>query len=158
MPVVYLSLGSNLGDRHASLQQAVDELKKLGSIEAMSDWYETEPVGNTEQPWFINGVIKLVTGIEPDQLLTKIHEIEMRLGRVRDTPWGPRTIDIDLLLYDNLVLNTDILTLPHPRLHERRFVLIPLTEIAPNLIHPVLRKSIRELLATTTDTSNVLKI
>ena len=143
--LVYLSLGSNLGDRAANLNDAIARLKKIGDIVAASSFYETEPVEVTAQPWFLNYVVALETEKMPKQLLTAILDIEQQMGRRRNQQKGPRIIDIDILLFGSSIVNTKNLTIPHPALHERRFVLAPLAEIAPDLRHPVLKRSIREL-------------
>ena len=143
--LVYLSLGSNLGDRAANLNDAIARLKKIGDIVAASSSYETEPVEVTAQPWFLNCVVALETEKMPKQLLTAILDIEQQMGRRRSQQKGPRIIDIDILLFGSSVVDTKNLTIPHPTLHERRFVLEPLAEIAPDLRHPVLKRSMREL-------------
>ncbi len=144
---VYLSLGSNLGDRMANLQAAMEQLGELGPVVARSSVYETEPVEVTGQPWFLNCVVAVETELMPKQFLAKALAIEQKLGRRRTQPKGPRTIDIDLLLFGSSVVETSTLTIPHPAMHERRFVLEPLAEIAPDLRHPVFKKTTRELLA-----------
>jgi len=143
--LVYLSLGSNLGDRAANLNDAIARLKKIGDILAASSYYETEPVEFTAQPWFLNCVVALETEKMPKQLLTAILDIEQQMGRRRSQQKGPRIIDIDILLFGSSVVDTKNLTIPHPALDERRFVLEPLAEIAPDLRHPVLKRSMREL-------------
>lgn len=143
--IVYLSLGSNLGDREANLRAAIDRLGMLGKIVAVSSFYETEPVEFIAQPWFLNCVVKLHTEKMPKQLLAGILHIEQQLGRRRVQKKGPRTIDIDILLFGNSIIETKGLTVPHPAMQERRFVLEPLTEIAPEVRHPMLRQTAREL-------------
>jgi len=144
---VYLSLGSNLGDREGNLRGAIEELKKLGAVAAVSSMYETEPVEFTEQPWFVNVAVELQTELMPRQLLAAVLKIERDMGRRRLQPKGPRLIDIDVLLFGNTIMNDPQLTIPHPAMEQRRFVLVPLAEIAPQARHPVSKKSIRELLA-----------
>ena len=146
MAVAYVALGSNLGGRLATLRQAARRLGDLGVVEAVSPVYETDPVGYEDQPAFLNAVARLRTELEPATLLQELLAIERELGRRRSVPNAPRTLDLDLLLYDDLVLRTAELTLPHPRLHERGFVLVPLAEIAPDLIHPRLQTPVAELL------------
>ncbi len=143
--MAYLSLGSNLGDRAANLQAAIERLGALGEVVAFSSFYETEPVVVTEQPWFLNCAVKLDTEKMPRQLLAGILALEWQMGRRRNQPKGPRTIDIDIVLFGNSVLTTAELVIPHPAMQERRFVLEPLSEIAPDLRHPTLHRTIREL-------------
>jgi 2-amino-4-hydroxy-6-hydroxymethyldihydropteridine diphosphokinase len=143
---VYLSLGSNLGDRAAHLRAAVELLLEAGTVKATSSFYETEPVDFRDQPWFLNCVVALETGKTPRELLAHALAIEEKMGRRRTRDKGPRTIDIDILLYGDRVIDEPGLKIPHPAMHERRFVLEPLAEIAPEAFHPVLRKTGRELL------------
>lgn len=146
MAEVFLALGSNLGERKDTLLHAIHLLGEHLREEVVSSLYETEPVGGIEQPLFLNCVVKGTTDESPLELLRHCLLIEQALGRVRTVRFGPRTLDIDLLFYDETTLSTQELTLPHPRLHERAFVLVPLAEIAPNLLHPVYQKTISELL------------
>lgn len=143
---VYLSLGSNVGDRTGNLNAAIDRLRAFGDVAAVSSFYETEPVEFTEQPWFLNCVVKLNTERTPEQLLAGILDIEQQLGRRRGPQKGPRSIDLDILLFGDSIVKAPGLTIPHPAMHERRFVLEPLAEIAPDLCHPVLKRTARELL------------
>ena len=143
---VYLSLGSNLGDRAQNLEDAIARLRILGEVPAVSSFYETEPVENVHQPWFLNCVVLLRTEKMPRQLLSAVMEIEQAMGRKRVVAKGPRTIDIDILLFGSFVVNVPSLTIPHPAMHKRRFVLQPLAEIAPTVRHPTLRRTARELL------------
>ncbi len=154
----YIALGSNLGERVANLEAATRQIGMLGTIAAISSFYETEPVEMIDQPWFVNAVLALSTDLEPLELLQKLLAIERAMGRSREVPKGPRIIDLDLLLWDNKVVNTPELTLPHPEMHERRFVLAPLAEIAPAVIHPVLRKPALFLLETLTDPAEVRRL
>jgi 2-amino-4-hydroxy-6-hydroxymethyldihydropteridine diphosphokinase len=142
---VYLSLGSNIGDRAANLQSAIGELSRFGKVAAVSSFYETEPVEFTKQPWFLNCAVSLDTEKTPGQLLRALLEIERTMGRLRTQQKGPRKIDIDILLFGDSSVNTATLTIPHPAMYERRFVLEPLAEIAPNARHPLLNKTVREL-------------
>ena len=142
---VCLSLGSNIGDRAANLQSAIEELSRFGKVAAVSSFYETEPVEFTKQPWFLNCAVSLDTEKTPGQLLRALLEIERTMGRLRTQQKGPRKIDIDILLFGDSSVNTATLTIPHPAMHERRFVLEPLAEIAPNARHPLLNKTVREL-------------
>ena len=143
--IVYLALGSNLGDRQDNLRQAIASLPPQMDVKAKSHIYETPPWGYEDQPKFYNQVVKVDTYVQPEPLLKHLKRLEIALGRQATFRNGPRLIDIDMLFYDHLVLDTPILSLPHPRLHERGFVLLPLMDIAPEFIHPVLKKSIREL-------------
>jgi 2-amino-4-hydroxy-6-hydroxymethyldihydropteridine diphosphokinase len=152
MKTVYLSLGSNVGNREAMLQRAVRLLASTDfRITRMSSIYETEPQDVRGQPWFLNMVLQAETTLFPRQLLGRIQKVEQQLGRRRLAPKGPRTIDIDILLFGTAVIDTTGLTVPHPRMAERRFVLEPMTELAPDLRHPILRRTMRELLGTVRD-------
>ena len=152
----YLSLGSNLGERENKLTRAMEELEKRKvKILHRSSIYETEPVEIREQAWFLNCAIEVETSMQPQQFMSAMLEIELLLGRRRETKYGPRTIDLDILLEGDTILNTPQLTIPHPKMAERRFVLVPLAEIGPQAIHPVLRRTIAELLALCPDQSEV---
>ncbi len=156
----YVGLGSNLGDRAGYLLLAVRGMLDAGlDVIRLSSIYETEPVEYESQPAFLNMVAELrgATLPSPDQMLARLLRVEYALGRKREVPMGPRTIDLDLLIFKDQQLNTEFLTIPHPRLHSRRFVLVPLNELVPNLVHPVLGKSVRELLAQTKDRSTVVR-
>jgi 2-amino-4-hydroxy-6-hydroxymethyldihydropteridine diphosphokinase len=142
---VYLSLGSNVGDRAVQLGDAVTRLRAVGRIVAESSVYETEPVEFTEQPWFLNCAVALETSKTPQQLMSAILKIEEDMGRKRMQKKGPRTIDIDILLFGDTIIKSKELTIPHPAMHQRHFVLEPLAEIAPEVTHPALKKTIREL-------------
>jgi 2-amino-4-hydroxy-6-hydroxymethyldihydropteridine diphosphokinase len=142
---VYLSLGSNLGERAANLNAAINRLRSLGEVLQVSSLYETEPVEFTAQPWFLNCAVELDTENTAQQLIESILEIERQMGRTRTQKKGPRSIDIDILLFGNSTVDTKGLSIPHPGLQERRFVLEPLAEIAPGVRHPTLKKTIQEL-------------
>jgi 2-amino-4-hydroxy-6-hydroxymethyldihydropteridine diphosphokinase len=143
--IVYLSLGSNLGDRAANLQTAIAQVAGLGKVEAVSSFYETEPVELTAQPWFLNCAVKLDTEKMPRQLIAGILSIERGMGRQRKQKNGPRIIDIDILLFGSSIIDLSSLTVPHPKMHERRFVLEPLAEIAPDARHPALKQTVGEM-------------
>jgi 2-amino-4-hydroxy-6-hydroxymethyldihydropteridine diphosphokinase len=155
---IYLSLGSNLGDRERHLQEALDLLQAPDlRIQRISPVYETEPREVRNQPWFLNLVVEAQTDLFPKQLLVRTSKIERQLGRRRLIEKGPRTVDIDILFIGSFVLRTPTLTVPHPRLAERRFVLAPLADLAPEWRDPVSRRSVRELLAGTAD-QNVRRV
>ncbi len=143
--LVYLSLGSNVGDREAQLQEALVKLATVGRVVATSSFCETEPVEFTQQPWFLNCALALETSKTPQQLMAAILRIEEEMGRRRVQKKGPRAIDVDILLFGDTIINSPELTIPHPAMQQRRFVLEPLAEIAPEVLHPLLKKTIREL-------------
>ena len=140
------NLASNFGDREANLREAIQRCEKLGEVRAVSTFHDTEPVGYTSQPRFLNGALLLETELAPLELMRGLLAIEQAMGRERKIAKGPRAIDLDLLLYDQAVMATAELTLPHPEMHERRFVLEPLAEIAPEMVHPVLGLTVQEML------------
>lgn len=143
--LVYLSLGSNVGDREQNLRKAIRRLKSAGRVISVSSFYETEPVEFTEQAWFVNCAVTLETTKDPEQLMTELLGIEQAMGRQRTREKGPRTIDIDILLFGEMILDVPGLTIPHPAMPERRFVLEPLAEIAAEVRHPGSQRSVREL-------------
>lgn len=152
MAKALLSLGSNLGKSRANIRVAIEKLGVLGTVEAVSSLYETEPVGFADQPLFLNCAAMLETALPPEELLAGLKRIETELGRVPGTLNGPRVIDIDMLLYGDAIVESGTLAVPHPRLHTRRFVLEPLAEIAPGVMHPSAGKTAAELLAVLDDT------
>lgn len=154
--LIYLSLGSNLGDRAANLDRAIEALSGIGvRVLRRSSIFETEPVDFLAQPWFLNCVIEAETSLAPRPLIKELQSIERKLGSRKLVPRGPRIIDLDVLFYGTDVIHEAGMEIPHPRLAERRFVLVPLAELAPELRHPVLRKTAAELLAAVQDRSAV---
>jgi 2-amino-4-hydroxy-6-hydroxymethyldihydropteridine diphosphokinase len=151
METVYLLMGTNLGDRSANLKICLAGLMEIGEIIAVSPIYQCKAWGNQDQPDFFNQAIAIETKKSPEESLLILLKIEKAIGRVRRERWGSRIIDIDILLFGNRNINSENLTVPHPHLPERKFALIPLNDIAPDMIHPVLNKSIRELLLKCTD-------
>lgn len=152
----FLGLGSNLGEKTNNLITAVEHLKKEKIvIRNFSSFYKTQPRDYLDQPWFINMVIEIQTDLEPGSFLTFIQRIEKKMGRKASIPKGPRIIDMDILLNEDLVIESQCLTIPHPRMHERNFVLVPLKEIAPDIVHPVLKINIEELYRRCEDRSKV---
>ena len=152
--VVYLALGTNLGNRLDNLRAAFGALPPEVSVLAESHVYETPPWGYEDQPAFLNMVVKAETSLKPGALLKYLKQLEVQLGREGNFRWGPRLIDLDILFYDDLIIDTPPLVIPHPRLHERAFVLVPLADVAPDVIHPVLERSVREIL-TGIDTQGI---
>ena len=152
---VYIALGSNLEDRELKLKTALEEIAEVSQIKKRSNIIETEPVGYTNQGKFLNMAIEVETTLSPMELLIKLQEIEHKLGRVRDIKYGPRTIDLDIIFYEDKIINQPHLQIPHPEMHKRRFVLVPLAEIAPEIIHPVERKTISYLLDECKDSTRV---
>ncbi len=154
--LIYLALGSNLGDRASNLERAIEALSEIGvRVLRRSSIYETEPVDFLAQPWFLNCVVEAETSLAPRQLLEELQATERKLGSRKLVPRGPRIIDLDILFYEAAVIHEAGMEIPHPRLAERRFVLVPLAELAPEFRHPVLRKTAAELLSATQDRSAV---
>jgi len=147
--LAYIGIGSNLGDKPGNFRRAIEALGSdpRNRLVRSSPLYCTEPVGKTDQDWFVNGVVSVETSMRPGELLEFLLSIERKMGRVREEKWGPRTIDLDILFCEDQILNDTDLQVPHPRLHERRFVLIPLKDVAPDLVHPVLGKTVSRILA-----------
>jgi 2-amino-4-hydroxy-6-hydroxymethyldihydropteridine diphosphokinase len=158
--IAYIGIGSNLGDKVYQCETAISDILRAdqNKLLAKSSLLKTKPIGYTSQDWFINGVIKIETDLEPLELLQVLKDIESRLGRKEGFRWGPRAIDLDILLFDEEEIEMEGLQIPHPRLQERQFVLIPLAEIDPEVIHPVLKKTIRELLENIKEDQGVEKI
>lgn len=142
---VYLALGTNLGDRQKQLQTAISELEQFGSVKAQSSIHETEPYGYKDQGKFLNMCLEMETELSALELIFRLQEIEHKMGRVREIKNGPRTIDLDILFFNDEIIDQQNLRIPHPQLHKRRFVLDPLTEIAPDYIHPILNQPINSL-------------
>ena len=148
MSLAYIGFGSNIGDRLAHIQNALDTLSKTEGItlQRISSIYKTEPVGYEEQAQFLNGAAAIQTSLSPLSLLHTLKDIETAIGRKHRIHWGPREIDLDILIYGDLCVQTEQLVIPHPEMHLRGFVLVPLAEIAPDVVHPVLRESVQTLL------------
>lgn len=148
---VYLSIGSNLGDKYRNCLRGIDCLGEQASIKILdvSGFYRTAPVDYTAQDWFINGALSIETGLKPDQLLKTLKQVEQALGQFsKEIRFGPRIIDLDIIFYDTVVLENDELIIPHPRMHKRCFVLKPLCDIGADIMHPILKKTVRQLLST----------
>ena len=157
MNTVYIQLGSNITGRRSFITRSIQQIEKnIGEIIATSSVFETTPWGSENQNNFLNSVIKIKTPFDAFKVLRKSQEIENNLGRKRIKKWGKRTIDIDILFYNNEIINTDNLNIPHPLIHQRKFVLIPLSEIAPNYIHPMLKKNVSNLLSECEDNQKVV--
>ena len=154
----YLGLGSNLGDREENLRKSLSLLGDAGEITALSSIYETEPWGYADQPSFLNLVCGFRTSLSPPELLALAQEVERKLGRVRTIRYGPRTMDVDILLYGDRIVDTSDLQIPHPRIPERAFVLAPFAEIAPDIEHPTLKRPISALLADAPGRETVVKL
>ena len=142
----YLSLGSNLGDRDRNLRDAIRALEGVGRVQAVSSFYETEPVDFADQAWFLNCAVAIESALSPERMMAELLCLERKLGRERTHSKGPRTIDIDILLFGERIVDGPDLKIPHPAMHRRRFVLAPLAELAPGLRHPVTRRTISEML------------
>jgi 2-amino-4-hydroxy-6-hydroxymethyldihydropteridine diphosphokinase len=158
--IAYIGIGSNLGDKTDQCEKAISEILKVDrhKLLAKSSFFKTQPMGYTSQDCFVNGVIKIETNLEPIDLLRTLKTIESNLGRLKTFRWGPRLIDLDILFFDEREIQTEELQVPHPLIHERQFVLIPLVEIDPGLIHPVLGKTVQELLENLKQDQGVEKL
>lgn len=158
--LIYIGIGSNLNEPLENCRQAMDHLSGHSKINvtARSSFYKTEPVGKTDQDWFINAALEARTSLNPSELLQELLSIEKNMGRERLEKWGPRIIDLDLLFYDDRVESSGELTVPHPEIHFRKFVLAPLCEISGNIMHPVLKKNVQQLLEELPDHQTVFRI
>jgi 2-amino-4-hydroxy-6-hydroxymethyldihydropteridine diphosphokinase len=158
--ITYIGIGSNLGDKINQCKKAISEILKVDQhkLLAKSSLFKTQPIGYNSQDWFVNGVIKIETDLEPLDLLRMLRTIESRLGRKETFRWRPRPIDLDILLFDEKEIKMEELQIPHPLMHERQFVLVPLAEIDRSLIHPVLKKTIQELLENIKEDQGVEKL
>ena len=158
--IAYIGIGSNLGTPGKNCIEAIEKISSTKDIKIISrsSFYQTEPIGEVQQDWFVNSAIKIKTNLSPTHLLSNLLNIESAMGRTREEKWGPRLIDLDLLFYGNLILRKKGLTLPHPEILKRKFVLIPMSEIAENLVHPTLKKTIKTLLQESSDGTVVKKL
>jgi 2-amino-4-hydroxy-6-hydroxymethyldihydropteridine diphosphokinase len=158
--VAYIGIGSNLGDKRCHCEKAISQILKSDRhrLLAKSSLFKTQPIGYTSQDWFVNGVIKIETDLEAPELLRTLKTIESQLGRAETFRWGPRTIDLDILFFDDIEIRTEELQIPHPLIQNRQFVLIPLVEIDRDLIHPVLKKTTQELLDNLKENQGVEKL
>lgn len=158
--IVYIGIGSNIGDKLNHCEKAISEILKINGhkLLAKSSFFKTQPIGFPSQDWFVNGIIKIETDLEPLELLQALKLIESQMGRKETFRWGPRIIDLDILFFGNIEISTEELQIPHPLLQDRQFVLTPLAEIDPDFIHPVLKKSVRELLENLKEEQGVEKI
>ena len=158
--IAYIGIGSNIGDKLSHCEKAISEILKADHHRLLgkSSFFKTHPMGYTAQDWFVNAVIKIETSLEADELLRTLKTIESGLGRAETFRWGPRTMDLDILFFDDIEIHTAELQIPHPLIQNRQFVLIPLAEIDRNLIHPVLKKTIQELLKNLKEDQGVEKL
>ena len=156
----YIGIGSNLGTPEKNCTKAIEKISNTKDIKIISksSCYQTEPIGGVQQGWFVNSAIGIETDLSPENLLSVLLNLELAMGRIRKEKWGPRLIDLDLLFYGNLILGKKGLTLPHPEIQKRKFVLVPMSEIAENLIHPILKKTIKILLQESSDETVVKKL
>jgi 2-amino-4-hydroxy-6-hydroxymethyldihydropteridine diphosphokinase len=158
--IAYIGIGSNVGEKAIRCERAITEILKVDhhKLLAKSSFFKAQPVGYTSQDWFVNGVIKIETDLDPSGLLHALKAIESRLGRTETFRWGPRTIDLDILIFNDEKIETDELRIPHPLLHERQFVLVPLAEIDRDLLHPILKETIGKLLEDLKEDQGVEKL
>jgi 2-amino-4-hydroxy-6-hydroxymethyldihydropteridine diphosphokinase len=158
--IAYIGIGSNLGDKLSQCERAVSEILKIDrhKLLARSSLFKTQPIGYTPQDWFVNGVLKIETDLEALELLRTLKTIESNLGRTETFRWGPRAIDLDILFFDDIEIHTEELQIPHPRIENRQFVLIPLAEIDRNLVHPVFKKTVQQLLNDSKEDQGVEKL
>jgi 2-amino-4-hydroxy-6-hydroxymethyldihydropteridine diphosphokinase len=158
--IAYIGIGSNVGDKFINCEKAISEILKADhhKLLAKSSLFKTQPLGYTSQDWFVNGVIKIETDLEADELLRTLKTIESKLGRAETFRWGPRTMDLDVLFFDDIEIHTEQLQIPHPLIQNRQFVLVPLAEIDPSLIHPILKKTIQQLLSDLKEDQGVEKL
>jgi 2-amino-4-hydroxy-6-hydroxymethyldihydropteridine diphosphokinase len=158
--IAYIGIGSNLGDKLHHCEKAISEILRIDhhKLLARSSFFKAQPIGYTSQDWFVNGVVKIETDLEAPELLRKLKTVESHLGRTETFRWGPRAIDLDILFFDDVEIQTEELQIPHPRVQYRQFVLIPLVEIDRNLIHPILKKTIQELLNDSKEDQGVEKL
>lgn len=158
--IAYIGIGSNIGDKVNQCEKAISEILKIdhNKLLAKSSFFKTQPIGYPSQDWFVNGVIKIETGLEATELLRKLKTIESQLGRTETFQWGPRTIDLDILFFDDIEIHTEELQVPHPFIQERQFVLIPLAQIDRYLMHPVFKKTVQELLNNIKEDQGVEKL
>jgi len=158
--IAYIGVGSNLGDKIHHCEKAISAILKIDrhKLLAKSSLFKTQPIGYTSQDWFVNGVIKIETDLEAHELLQTLKTIESQLGRIETFRWGPRTIDLDILFFDDVEIHTEDLQIPHPLIQDRQFVLIPLAEIDPTLVHSVLKKTVQELLNNLKEDQRVEKL
>lgn len=158
--IAYIGIGSNLGDKRSQCEKAISEILRIDrhKLLAKSSMFKTQPVGYTRQDWFVNGVLKIETDLEAPELLRTLKTIESKLGRTETFRWGPRTIDLDILFFDDIEIDTEELQIPHPQIQNRQFVLIPLAEIDRNLVHPVLKRTVQQLLDDSKEDQGVERI
>jgi 2-amino-4-hydroxy-6-hydroxymethyldihydropteridine diphosphokinase len=158
--IAYIGIGSNIGDKLKNCEKAISEILRLDrhKLLAKSSLFRTQPIGYTSQDWFVNGVIKIETDLEAHELLRTLKTIESQLGRAKTLRWGPRTMDLDVLFFDDIEIHTEELQIPHPLIQNRQFVLVPLAEIDRDLVHPILKKTIQQLLSDLKEDQGVEKL